>query len=168
MAGLGGKSCRTVLTSFPKATVPRLEAGTPHPACGHNQSAVNNRASLHSNEKNGRAGETRTHDPLHPMQVRYQAAPRPEPRTRKEEACARMMQGYSLKWRTRNRSALRRLVSEDDLGNGRACEIYRLERLKLNFGRERSCEREVRPLAHSTGSGPRARPRGWRSRLHFL
>ena len=29
--------------------------------------------------KNGRAGEIRTPDPLHPMQVRYQAALRPEP-----------------------------------------------------------------------------------------
>ena len=27
---------------------------------------------------NGRNGEIRTHDPLHPMQVRYQAALRPE------------------------------------------------------------------------------------------
>jgi hypothetical protein len=27
----------------------------------------------------GRDGEIRTRDPLHPMQVRYQAAPRPEP-----------------------------------------------------------------------------------------
>lgn len=26
----------------------------------------------------GRGGGTRTHDPLHPMQVRYQAAPHPE------------------------------------------------------------------------------------------
>ena len=26
----------------------------------------------------GRSGEIRTHDPLHPMQVRYQAALRPE------------------------------------------------------------------------------------------
>src|SRR5689334_7022565 len=30
----------------------------------------------------GRDGEIRTRDPLHPMQVRYQAAPRPEPRNR--------------------------------------------------------------------------------------
>ena len=29
--------------------------------------------------KNGRGGEIRTHDPLYPKQVRYQAAPRPEP-----------------------------------------------------------------------------------------
>ena len=29
-------------------------------------------------EKNGRDGEIRTRDPLHPMQVRYQAALRPD------------------------------------------------------------------------------------------
>ena len=43
---------------------------------------------------NGRAGETRTHDPLHPMQVRYQAAPRPEPRTDSKSRAARRGKGF--------------------------------------------------------------------------
>jgi hypothetical protein len=35
----------------------------------------------------GRSGEIRTHDPLHPMQVRYQAALRPESITLKSLEC---------------------------------------------------------------------------------
>ncbi len=44
----------------------------------------------------GRAGETRTHDPLHPMQVRYQAAPRPEPRTDSKSLAAERGKGFLI------------------------------------------------------------------------
>jgi hypothetical protein len=36
-----------------------------------------------------RGGGIRTHDPLHPMQVRYQAAPRPEHDTSVIRLCAK-------------------------------------------------------------------------------
>ena len=43
---------------------------------------TNNSARYHLRSAvNGRAGEIRTHDPLHPMQVRYQTALRPGPGT---------------------------------------------------------------------------------------
>ncbi len=47
-----------------------------------------------SDQKNGRAGETRTLDPLHPMQVRYQTAPRPD---YKSEMCTKSSDDVKLK-----------------------------------------------------------------------
>ena len=42
--------------------------------------------------ENGRAGEIRTHDLLHPMQARYQATLRPEQEKGQEAACGRRWQ----------------------------------------------------------------------------
>jgi hypothetical protein len=75
----GGRLRRTTFAlrrSSPSEALRRLKAGLPTVAP--------------EGAKVGRAGETRTHDPLHPMQVRYQAAPRPEPRRKsKTPASAR-------------------------------------------------------------------------------
>ena len=42
--------------------------------------------------ENGRAGEIRTHDLLHPMQARYQATLRPEQEKGQEAGCGRRWQ----------------------------------------------------------------------------
>ena len=60
----------------------------------------------------GRDGVIRTLDPLHPMQVRYQAAPRPDERKlyqlgreldrctqESDDAVERFMQGFAIVWR---------------------------------------------------------------------
>ena len=52
------------------------------------------RMGLDQNIKNGRAGETRTLDPLHPMQVRYQTALRPD---YKSEMCTKSSDDVKLK-----------------------------------------------------------------------
>ena len=52
------------------------------------------RIGLDQKIKNGRAGETRTLDPLHPMQVRYQTALRPD---YKSEMCTKSSEDVKLK-----------------------------------------------------------------------
>ena len=54
-------------------------------------SAARNRPAEDSRRKDGRGERIRTSDPLHPMQVRYQAAPRPESESAESSGRLRVM-----------------------------------------------------------------------------
>src|SRR4051794_17533284 len=62
--------------------------------------------------RNGRAGEIRTHDLLHPMQARYQATLQPEPENGQKDSRHSARQGLFCPNRARSKATLQFIAAE--------------------------------------------------------